>query len=146
MGIHARKRLIGREIGPVSTETVTSFGQHVARNLVGFGLALGLLAGPAVAIAKPASGLSGLDLRLTPNDVAPPPPAALPNSPEPSVLHRQNVPEIVGEIDQVQRSDTPQKRTVTGPLESLSGSQGVLKELLENKTIPLFRVSVPPPF
>jgi len=128
----------------VSTETVISFGQHAARSLGRFGLALALLAGPAV--AKPASGLSGLDLRLSPNDVAPPQPPVLPGSPEPSALHRQNIPEIVGEIDQVQRSDAPQKRTVTGPLESLSGNQSVLKELLENRTIPLFRVSVPPPF
>jgi hypothetical protein len=146
MGIRARKRLFGREIRPVTTETVISFGQHAARSLVRFSLALGLLTGPAVAVAKPASGLSGLDLRLSPNDVAPPQPPVLPGSPEPSALHRQNIPEIVGEIDQVQRSDAPQKRTVTGPLESLSGNQSVLKELLENRTIPLFRVSVPPPF
>ena len=127
------------------TDKVIPLRQHAIGCLLAFGMAACLLAGPAV--ASPAPGLSGLDLRLTPSDVAPPEAAPPLNSAEDADLHRQNVPEIVGEIDQVQRSEPPQKRTPgTGPLENLSGSQGMLKELLENKTIPLFRVSVPPPF
>jgi hypothetical protein len=87
-----------------------------------------------------------LDLRVQPGDVAPPPPPLLPDAPVPPALGRQSVPEIVSEVDQVQRVETPQKREGRGPLGSLSSDEGVLKELLENKTIPLFRVRVTPPF
>lgn len=108
-------------------------------------MTVGVLAGPAG--ATQAQRLSGLDLRLDPKDVAPPEAGPLPGAPEDADPQKQNLPEIVGEIDQVQRSAVPQKRMPgAGPLDNLSGSQGMLKELLENKTIPLFRVTVPPPF
>ena len=129
----------------MTTDKVIPFGQHAFGCLVAFGMTACLLVGPTA--ASPAPSLSELDLQLNPSDVALPKAARPPSSSENSDLHGQNVPEIVGEIDQVQRSETPQKRTPgTGPLENLSASQGMLKELLENKTIPLFRVSVPPPF
>lgn len=123
-----------------------SLGQHAFGCLLAIGMTVGVLAGPAG--ATQAQRLSGLDLRLGPKDVAPPAEATpLPSAPEDADPQDQNLPEIVGEIDQVQRSSAPQKRMPgAGPLENLSGSQGMLKELLENKTIPLFRVSVPPPF
>ena len=120
-------------------------GQHAFGCLLAIGMTVGVLAGPAG--ATQAQRLSGLDLRLGPKDVAPSQAAPLPSAPEDADPQDQNLPEIVGEIDQVQRSSAPQKRMPgAGPLENLSGSQGMLKELLENKTIPLFRVSVPPPF
>ena len=50
-------------------------------------------------------------------------------------------------MDQAQRAEPPKRRLPgSGPLDSVTGNQGVLKDLLENKTIPLFRVTVEPPF
>ena len=129
----------------MATQRSMLVGQQAFGCLLAVGMTVGVLAGPAG--ATQAQRLSSLDLRLGPSDVAPPEAAPLPSAPEDADLQHQNLPEIVGETDQVQRSSVPQKRMPgAGPFESLSGSQGMLKELLENKTIPLFRVSVPPPF
>lgn len=99
------------------------------------------------AAASPTVDLSQLDLRLDPADIAPAPPPLLPQGPLPPRMHGQSVPEIVGDVDQVRQAATPNRRAAgTGPLGSLTADEGVLKELLENKTIPLFRVRMAPPF
>ncbi len=104
-----------------------------------------LAAGPA--LARSAPDLSEMDLRLSPSDVAAAHPPRLPGGPVAPRMHGQSVPEIVGEIDQVQRPETPNRLEAgAGPLGSLSADEGMLKELLENKTIPLFRVRMAPPF
>ena len=90
--------------------------------------------------------MADLDLRLRPGDVVLPPeaPAIEPAVPAPSA---QSVPEVVGEVDRVTEPETPNRQAAgTGPLGELVGEDGLLKELLENKTIPLFRVRVEPPF
>ena len=54
---------------------------------------------------------------------------------------------MVGEVDRVTEPETPNRPAAgTGPLGELVGEDGLLKELLENKTIPLFRIRVEPPF
>jgi hypothetical protein len=99
------------------------------------------------ASARSAPDLSGLDLRLTPSDVAPATPPRIPEGRVAPRMHDQSVPEIVGEVDRVKQTETPNRRVAgTGPLGDLSIDEGVLEELLENKTIPLFRVRVAPPF
>ena len=99
------------------------------------------------ALARSAADLSGLDLRLNPSDVAPTPPPLLSRGPVAPRTHGQSVPEIVGEVDQVKQAETPNRRAAgTGPLGDLTADEGLLKELLEDKTIPLFRVRMAPPF
>ena len=106
--------------------------------------ALGLLAGSGPGAAATTRGMAGLDLRLRPGDVVLPPeaPAIEPAVPAPSA---QSVPKVVGEVDRVTEPETPNRHAGTGPLGELVGD-GLLKELLENKTIPLFRVRIEPPF
>ena len=111
--------------------------------LLSYGVAL--TAWPAA--ARSAFDLSQLDLRLNPADVAPETPPLVPRGPVRPNMHGQSVPEIVGDVDQVRQTETPNRRVAgTGPLGNLTADDGVLKELLENKTIPLFRVRVTPPF
>lgn len=99
------------------------------------------------ALARPAADLSELDLRLKPADVAPPPAPLQPREPTDPPTRAQSLPEVVSEVDQVRQSPTPNRRAPgTGPLDDLGGNDGLLQELLENKTIPLFRVRVAPPF
>ena len=89
-----------------------------------------VLAAAPVAQARSAASQPSLDLRLQPSDV-----------------RAQNVPETVGEIDRVKPNVTPNRRDPgSGPLGNLGGDGSMLQELLENKTIPLFRVRVTPPF
>ena len=117
--------------------------QVVATVLVACGVTLA--AWPAV--ARSAFELSQLDLRLNPADVAPETPPLVPRGSVRPNMHGQSVPEIVGDVDQVRQTETPNRRVAcTGPLGNLTADDGVLKELLENKTIPLFRVRVTPPF
>ena len=108
--------------------------------------ALGLLAGSGPGSAATTRGMAGLDLRLRPGDVVLPPPEAPAIElavPAPSA---QSVSEVVSEVDRVTEPETPNRHTTdTGPLGELVGD-GLLKELLENKTIPLFRIRVEPPF
>jgi hypothetical protein len=110
----------------------------------------GLLAVAAVApgaAAKPTRDLSTLDLRLAPGDVTPTAPPTVPEPGSPRAPYAQNTPEVVREVDQVRRTGTPNRRdSGSGPLGGLAGDDGVLQELLEDKTIPLFRVRVEPPF
>jgi len=108
--------------------------------------ALGLLGGSGPGLAATTRGMARLDLRLRPGDVVLPPEAPLiePAVPAPSA---QSVPEVVGEVDRLTEPETPNRQVAgRGPLGELVGEDGLLKELLENKTIPLFRVRVEPPF
>jgi hypothetical protein len=99
------------------------------------------------AAAKPARDLSTLDLSLSPGDVVPAAPPSAPEAGLPRAPYAQNTPEVVREVDQVRRAGTPNRReSGGGPLGGLTGDDGVLQELLEDKTIPLFRVRVEPPF
>ena len=105
-----------------------------------------VLAAAPLAQARPAASQPSLDLRLQPSDVRPSP---VPQLPEISAadVRAQNVPEVVGEIDRVKPNVTPNRRDPgSGPLGNLGGDGSMLQELLENKTIPLFRVRVTPPF
>ncbi len=114
-----------------------------------FGLCAGLLVagGTLPASARSAPKLSTLDLQLRPRDVAPPELLESGIGDAPVSAGSQNLPEVVGEVDQVQRAEPPKRHlSGWGPLDSVTGDQGVLKDLLENKTIPLFRVTVEPPF
>ena len=110
-------------------------------------IAGGAVLAPAGAMAKPAANLAGLDLRLEPSDVAPTPGPLVPEGPVTPQMHAQSTWEIVGEVDRVQKTETPNRRDAgSGPLGSLTAEEGLLEELLENKTIPLFRIRVAPPF
>ncbi|MGD9507320.1 MAG: hypothetical protein AB7I59_12250 [Geminicoccaceae bacterium] len=100
------------------------------------------VAGPASA----AQGLSGLDLRLKPGDVAPSPPApyrAVTGAPTLAELAMN----LASTLDQGPQAQTPNRRkSGTGSLDALAGDDEFLKQLLEDKTIPLFRIRVEPPF
>jgi hypothetical protein len=53
----------------------------------------------------------------------------------------------VGAIDQAPVSETPNRHKAgTGTLENLAGDDELLKQLLEDKTIPLFRIRMQSPF
>ncbi len=99
------------------------------------------------ASARSAPDLAGLDLRLQPSDVVSALPPGLSDTPVPPRMHDQSVPEIVSDVDRVAETPTPNRRVAgTDALGDLSFGEGVLQDLLENKTIPLFRVRVAPPF
>jgi hypothetical protein len=118
--------------------------RHHAIALV-FAAGVSFLALPAGATS--ASQPAKLDLRLTPTDIAPAAPPRLPQATVAPRMHDQGVPEIVGEVDRVKQTETPNRRLAgTGPLGDLAIGEGMLQELLENKTIPLFRIRVAPPF
>jgi hypothetical protein len=87
-----------------------------------------------------------MDLRLKPGDVAPAPPP-----PYRSVTGAPPVEElamdVTGTRDQGPQVETPNRRKAgAGSLDSLAGDDEFLKQLLEDKTIPLFRIRVEPPF
>ena len=106
-----------------------------------------VLAAAPVAQARSAASQPSLDLRLQPSDVRPSPVPQLPEISAAPDVRAQNVPETVGEIDRVKPNVTPNRRDPgSGPLGNLGGDGSMLQELLENKTIPLFRVRVTPPF
>lgn len=106
-----------------------------------------VLAVAPVAEARSAASQPSLDLRLQPSDVRPSPVPQLPEISAAPDVRAQNVPEVVGEIDRVKPSVTPNRRDPgSGPLGNLGGDGSMLQELLENKTIPLFRVRMAPPF
>ena len=106
---------------------------------------LSMAALPTAATSQP--NLAGLNLQLSPADVAPTPSPLISEARVPPKMHEQSTSEIVGDVDQVRQTETPNRRVAgSGPLGSLTADDGVLKELLENKTIPLFRVRVAPPF
>ena len=100
------------------------------------------------ASARPAP-IDQLDLTVRPTDVAAaknPLPTLAPVTDASAGL--DTVASPVDEVDKVRPTVTPNRRTTTlGPLGTLGGEEGgVLQELLENKTIPLFRVRMESPF
>lgn len=115
----------------------------------GFGLiGLATLAALAVepASSREASAHAPLDLKLRPGDVAP-------AAGHEAVRSRQDVPAMgedrrpwayaVESVDQVERQEIPnQPRLAEGELEV--GGSDFLKDLLENRTIPLFRFTLQP--
>lgn len=110
-------------------------------------IAAGIVCAAGPVAARSAPDLAGMNLRLEPTDVVPPAPPEQPRVPVAANLHGQSVPEIVGEVDKVRPAETPNRRAPgSGPLGNLTVGEGMLQEFLENKTIPLFRVRVAPPF
>jgi hypothetical protein len=100
------------------------------------------------ASARSVPDLERLDLTVRPTDVAAPPRSALDEPPPPFADNPTEPPaNPVEEIDKVERNLTPNRLPTTlGPLGGLGGEEGgVLQELLENKTIPLFRVRMKSP-
>jgi hypothetical protein len=105
-----------------------------------------LAAAPAGARQKP--DLSGLDLGVRPGDVGLPPyrPLAerlLPPERQPGPK-AYAVPDLVDEPDRVQRSEIPNQRHGQGGGDT--GDGGILQDLIEDHTIPLFRLKMRPPF
>ena len=100
------------------------------------------------AVARSAPDLGQLDLTVRPADVAAPPRSIL-AEPLPPLAHPPAGPMAnpVDEIDKVEPNPTPNRGpSLLGPLGGLGGEEGgVLQELLENKTIPLFRVRMKSP-
>lgn len=100
------------------------------------------------AVARSAPDLEQLDLTVRPSDVAAPPRAVLAEPLPPFAAAPADAPENpVDEIDKVGRNPTPNRGpTALGPLGGIGGEEGgVLQELLEKKTIPLFRVRMRSP-
>lgn len=99
------------------------------------------------AVARPQPKPARLDLSVRPGDVLPMPAASLPMLDEPKRAVEASMlapTDPVGEIDQVRRTEIPDRRRAQSGLEF--GDSNLIQELLENKTIPLFRVTVEPPF
>jgi hypothetical protein len=111
-------------------------------------LAAVLLAGTATpAVARQNFDMRDLDLDVRPGDVAAPkrPPFVAPAPARDTAGSGTPVlPEVFEEVDRVERQDIPNGRRGT-PLGSQAGD-GFLEELIDGKTIPLFRVTVQPPF
>jgi hypothetical protein len=107
---------------------------------------LGLLA-PAVAEARQTTERAAIDLKVRPGDLrrsaAPRPLPSIGAAPvsEASQVDPRNP---VEETDRVQRVGTPNQRHGGNGIQL--GGGGILQELLEDRTIPLFRVTVEPPF
>jgi hypothetical protein len=125
----------------------------LGRAAAGLASALWVIAALWAIAAEPAFARSApidqLDLTVRPTDLAAPqhPVPALP----PLTDALANVTEPVNpvdEVDKVRPTVTPNRRpSALGPLGGLAGEQGgVLQELLEDKTIPLFRVRMESPF
>jgi hypothetical protein len=95
---------------------------------------------------RAAQDLYGLDLRLKPADVAPPP-----SPPYRSTTGAPSAEELAAveasALDHGPQIQTPNRRKAgTGSLDTFAGDDELLKELLEDKTIPLFRIRVASPF
>ena len=107
-----------------------------------------LALGQALALplaARPQPKPVRMDLAVRPADVRLKPPVVVfePAFEEPEVpgVGPANP---VAEIDQVDRTEIPDRRRAKSGLEI--GDSDLLQELLEDKTIPIFRVTVEPPF
>jgi hypothetical protein len=113
-------------------------------------LGAALLAGTAMpAAARQNFDMRDLDLDVRPGDFAAPkrPPFVTPApapAPDSAGSGTPVLPEVFDEVDRVERRDIPNGPRGT-PLGSQAGD-GFLEELIEGKTIPLFRVTVQPPF
>ena len=87
----------------------------------------------------------GLDLRLDSTDVAPAPPPPFRSFTTGPADEAANG--SVGALDQAPVNETPNRHKAgTGTLENLAGDDELLKQLLEDKTIPLFRIRMQSPF
>jgi hypothetical protein len=97
----------------------------------------------APAAARPQPNLAELDLKVRPADVAAPkrPKLAEPVAPVSAPPASAVPPDVVEEVDRVGRGEIPSRLSAGS-----SGDGGVLEELLEDNTIPLFRVRMKPPF
>jgi hypothetical protein len=96
--------------------------------------------------ARPQRDLATVDLRVRPGDLKPAPrplvPYAAPELDEEPVYALS---EQVEATDRARRSEIPDRRREQNLLDI--GSEGsLLEELLENQTIPIFWVTVEPPF
>lgn len=111
-------------------------------------LALILAIWSAPAVGRQAPDLERMDLTVLPADVAAPPKSVLDEA-LPPFVDATNEPAAnqVDEVDKVRQNPTPNKGpSLLGPLGDLGGQEGgALQELLENKTIPLFRVRMKSP-
>jgi hypothetical protein len=106
-------------------------------------MALSWAAFAAPAAARPQPDLAELDLEVRPADVAAPkrPKLAEPAAPVSAPPASAIAPNIVEEVDRVGRGEIPSRLSAGS-----SGDGGALEELLEDNTIPLFRVRMKPPF
>lgn len=104
-----------------------------------------LLAAPSQTQARPSPLPPNLDLRVQPGDVQP--------DTDDLPIGVQGVndvggpfatPEAMAEADRMQRTEIPNRRRGPGAVQP--GEGNFLQDLLQNKTIPLFRVTVEPPF
>lgn len=110
-------------------------------------VALALVLLPTGALeARPQRELATVDLRVRPSDLKPAPrplvPYAAPELDEEPALA---LADQVEATDRVRRSEIPDRRREQNLLGI--GSEGsLIQELLENQTIPIFWVTVEPPF
>jgi hypothetical protein len=106
-------------------------------------MALSWAAFAAPAAARPQPDLAELDLKVRPADVATPkrPNLAEPLAPLPAPIPATTPSDVVEEVDRVGRGEIPSRLSAGS-----SGEGGVLEDLLEDNTIPLFRVRMKPPF
>ena len=107
--------------------------------------ALLLLAAPSHAQARPNPTPVKYDLRVQPSDVQPDAgdlPAEALGSDDPGGPFA--TPEAMAEADRLQRTEIPNRRRGSNAVQP--GEGNFLQDLLQNKTIPLFRVTVEPPF
>ena len=105
-------------------------------------MALSWTALAAAAGARPQQpDLAKLDLRVRSADVAAPkrPESAEPPAPAPASTSATRS-DVVEEVDRAGRGEIPSRLSAGS-----SGDGGVLEDLLEDHTIPLFRVRVKPP-
>lgn len=97
------------------------------------------------ALARPQPKPQRIDLSVRPADVRLQRPVAVL---EP-VVEEPAIPGVgpadpVAEVDRVARTEIPDRRRARSGLQL--GDSGLLQELLEDQTIPIFRVTVEPPF
>ena len=106
-------------------------------------MALSWVAFAAPAAARSQPDLAELHLRIRPADVAAPkrPKLAEPLEPLSAPPASAVPPDVVEEVDRVGRGEIPSRLSAGS-----GGDGGVLQELLEDNTIPLFRVRMKPPF
>lgn len=121
------------------------------------GRTLGLVAGAflvsltAPVEARPERGLSRVDLSVRPGDLKLPPtpkPMAPLVSTEPATAAGEPVYALSDQVeatDRVRRGEIPDRRRLQNGL-GIGPDSGLLAELLEDQTIPLFWVTVEPPF
>ncbi len=122
------------------------------RRAAGHGLALAALAlvlVPTPSFARPQRDLARVDLRIRPGDLKPAPEARRPLVPfaasAPAGQPVYALSDRVEANDRVRDSEIPDRRREQNLL-GIGSKGSLLEALLENQTIPLFRVTVEPPF